>query len=82
MTDSRATLSSVYQAPDLYDLVLEGYDEDLEFWLDEARRGRGPVLDVACGTGRVLLSLLERGIDADGLDREAPMLERLSARQC
>lgn len=80
MTDSRATLSSVYQAPDLYDLVLEGYDEDLEFWLDEARRGRGPVLDVACGTGRVLLSLLERGIDADGLDREAPMLERLRVK--
>jgi SAM-dependent methyltransferase len=38
------------------------------------------VLDVGCGTGRVLLRLLEAGVDADGLDASEPMLERARAR--
>jgi SAM-dependent methyltransferase len=71
---------SPFDEPELYDLVFEGYREDIPFWLDEARRGKGPVLDLACGTGRVLLPILEAGIDADGLDLFAPMLERARAK--
>jgi len=80
------TLPSPYEAPELYDLALQSFEGDLAFWLDEARRGapapgRAPrVLEVACGTGRVLLHLLAHGIDADGVDLYAPMLERLEAK--
>jgi SAM-dependent methyltransferase len=73
-------LPSPYEAPELYDLALEGFHLDQEFWLDEARRARGPVLEVSCGTGRVLLHLLANGIDADGVDLSAPMLARLAAK--
>ena len=38
-----------------------------------ARHGQ-PVLDVSCGTGRVLLPLLRAGIDVDGNDISADML--------
>ena len=44
------------------------------------RRAPGPVLDVGCGTGRVLMRLLEAGIDADGLDNSEPMLARARER--
>jgi SAM-dependent methyltransferase len=74
------TLPSPYEAPDLYDLVLAAYRDDLEFWLDEARAAGGPVLEVACGTGRVLLHLRAHGVDVDGLDRSEPMLRRLRDR--
>jgi SAM-dependent methyltransferase len=72
-----ATLPSPYDAPELYDLVLDSFSDDLPFWLEEAKRARGPVLELACGTGRVLLHLRGHGVDADGLDLSAPMLSRL-----
>ncbi len=66
-----------YVRADLYDLLFSGYAADLEFWLSHARAARGPVLDLCCGTGRVLLPMLEAGVDADGVDLYPEMLERL-----
>lgn len=73
-------LASPYDAPELYDLVLDHFHDDLPFWLEEAGAGGGPFLEVACGTGRVMLHLRERGFDADGLDLSAPMIARLHAK--
>lgn len=61
---------------ELYDAIFEGFDYGIEFYLEQGRGAAGPVLDVACGTGRVLLPLLRAGIDADGLDAFPAMLER------
>ena len=45
-----------------------------EFYLQLAQRyGAGGVVDVACGTGAVLLYLAERGIDVDGTDLSEEM---------
>ena len=45
-----------------------------EFYLRLAQRyGAGGVVDVACGTGAVLLYLAERGIDVDGTDLSEEM---------
>ncbi len=45
-----------------------------EFYLDLARKyGAGGVVDVACGTGAVLLYLAQRGIEVDGTDLSAEM---------
>jgi SAM-dependent methyltransferase len=52
---------------EFYDLVYSGH-YDLEFYLREARNARGPVLEVACGNGRILLKLLQEGIDISGVD--------------
>ena len=44
----------------------EGFQE---FYLQLARKyGQGGVVDIACGTGAVLLYLAERGIEIDGTD--------------
>ena len=61
----------------LYDLFFERLDYGLAFYLDLARSQGSPVLDVACGTGRVLLPMLEAGIDVDGVDLFPAMIERL-----
>jgi len=73
---SERELPDVYDDPEAYDLVFEQFDEDLPLWLSVGREARGPVLDLACGTGRVLVRLLEQGVDADGLDSAPAMLER------
>lgn len=61
----------------LYDALLGDFDYGLDFYLGLARRADGPVLDLACGTGRVLLPCLREGIDVDGLDLYPAMLQRL-----
>jgi SAM-dependent methyltransferase len=67
---------SPYDSPELYDLMFEGLDFDLPFWIEIGRGAGGPLLDLGCGTGRVLLPLLEAGVDADGVDLYEPMLEQ------
>jgi SAM-dependent methyltransferase len=70
---------SPYVRADLYDFLFRDYTADLDFYLAAARAARGPVLDLGCGTGRVLLRALAAGIDMDGLDASAEMLDRLRA---
>lgn len=46
----------------------------LDFYLDFAKAyGKDGVIDIACGTGAVLLHLAEHGIIADGTDLSEPM---------
>ncbi|WP_224388336.1 class I SAM-dependent methyltransferase [Pseudonocardia sp. ICBG1293] len=40
----------------------------------DAVRGRGPVLDVGCGPGQVTAHLVERGVDASGVDLSPAMV--------
>jgi SAM-dependent methyltransferase len=47
---------------------------DRRFFLELIRDRGEPVLDVGCGTGRLLLDYLAQGIDIDGVDNSAPML--------
>ena len=53
---------------------------DLPFYLDLARRSRGPVLEIGCGTGRVLLQIARREIEIHGVDNSAQMLRVLKSR--
>lgn len=59
----------------LYDLLFTGFDYGLDYYVAQARSAAGPVLDLCCGTGRVLLPLLQAGVDADGIDGSVAMLE-------
>ena len=67
---------SPYDFPELFDLLFEPFDFDIPYWLKVAQDARGPVLEAGCGTGRILLRLLERGVDAEGFDSSRPMIER------
>ncbi|MEF8853780.1 MAG: class I SAM-dependent methyltransferase [Haloarculaceae archaeon] len=50
---------------------------DESLYVDAATDADGPVLEAACGSGRLYLELLSRGVDADGFDASAPMLDIL-----
>lgn len=67
-----------------YDAFAQYYDhvpiyrqrEDVGYFVELARRARGPVLEVACGTGRVLLPCARAGVAMVGLDLSEGMLAR------
>ena len=60
--------------PALYHAHHSLHMEDLEFWLRLAEQQGGPVLELGCGTGRVLMALAQHGYQVYGLDRDAAML--------
>ena len=51
---------------------------DLPFYLELAEQTVGPALEVACGTGRVLLPIARKGIAIHGVDNSRPMLQILA----
>ena len=63
-----------------YDLENADFTEDLDYWLGLADEQDGPVLELGCGTGRVLLNLARRGHAVTGIDNSPDMLARLHAR--
>jgi SAM-dependent methyltransferase len=54
------------------------YQGDISFWLALAEKYGDPVLELGCGTGRVLLRLLKAGYSIWGLDHDADVLAVLS----
>jgi SAM-dependent methyltransferase len=72
---------------EIYDTLARFYDlehaeltADLVFYLHYARMAGGPVLEVGCGTGRVLLHLAEAGIPVTGVDSSPAMLSLARAK--
>jgi len=57
-----------------YDWVYDGFEGDIPFYLGLAERYGPPVLEVACGTGRVTLPLARAGFEVVGIDLSEPML--------
>jgi ubiquinone/menaquinone biosynthesis C-methylase UbiE len=57
-----------------YDLDLEGYDGDVDWYRALARSIGGPVLELGCGTGRVANALAGDGIEVAGVDVSEAML--------
>jgi len=49
---------------------------DVAFWTRVARRTKGRVLELGCGTGRISRPLVEAGVNLLGIDRSAEMLAR------
>ncbi|MFZ0321487.1 MAG: class I SAM-dependent methyltransferase [Candidatus Sulfotelmatobacter sp.] len=47
---------------------------DLPFYLELAEQSPGPILEIACGTGRVLLPIARKGKEIHGVDNSLPML--------
>ena len=57
-----------------YDYQTQGRGNDVPFWLSLAEEAKGEVLEIACGTGRVLLPLARAGLQVTGLDVSDTML--------
>ncbi len=57
-----------------YDWSYGDREEDIPFYVSLARECGSPVLEVACGTGRVLIPLAREGFEVVGLDFSEHML--------
>ena len=63
--------------PVLYHAHHSRQEEDLSFWSDLASRQGDPILELGCGTGRILVPLLKAGNIIYGLDNDFGMLRFL-----
>ena len=70
-----------------YDAIAELYDpwstsvvEDVAFYLEEARRSGGPVVELGVGTGRIAVPIAADGIRVIGVDSSRGMLEVCARR--
>jgi SAM-dependent methyltransferase len=70
-----------------YDAIAELYDpwsasvvEDVAFYLEEARRAGGPVLELGVGTGRIAVPIAADGIRVIGVDSSRGMLDVCARR--
>lgn len=72
--------------PEDYNFEAKYYDDaykagrdrkDVDFYLELAKEIGGPVLEVGCGTGRVLLEIAQAGLSIDGLDFAEAQLDVL-----
>ncbi len=84
MTAVEASVSSFYDG--VGSIFVEAYDAfygadppamlagDIAFYERLARATGGPVLELACGTGRVAVPLAEGGLDVTGVDNAEAML--------
>lgn len=81
MDEKTAFVDEYGAAAEYYDSV-PAYAErsDVAFFVDLACESRGPVLELGCGTGRVLLPTARAGIEITGLDLSPGMLHVLRRR--
>jgi SAM-dependent methyltransferase len=70
-----------------YDAIARIYDpwsrsvtEDVPFYLEEARRTGGPVVELGIGTGRIAVPIAADGIRVIGVDSSRAMLEVCTER--
>jgi SAM-dependent methyltransferase len=63
-----------------YDARLRDFDRDLPFWESCARSYGDPVLELACGTGRIALALAKAGFAVTGLEISAGMLDQARSK--
>ncbi|MBI3964284.1 MAG: class I SAM-dependent methyltransferase [Chloroflexi bacterium] len=63
-----------------YELDQGGFAEDVSLYLELARRTGAPILELGCGTGRLLVPLAEAGYEVTGIDVSPAMLDVARAK--
>lgn len=73
-------MDSLKLDPVIYHAHHSLYDEDIPFWMKLAERCGGNILELGCGTGRLLIPLAQTGRRVIGLDLDEKMLNYLAQR--
>jgi len=64
----------IYNEARFYDSQTSFQTDDIPFYLDLIKKYGDPVLELACGTGRVTIQIAEQGYNITGLDISEPMV--------
>src|SRR3954468_4836667 len=78
--DETAGALEPFEDAALYDWEYRRRRADVRFYRTLADERGGPVLDLGCGTGRLMLPLLRAGHIVVGIDRAPAMRARAAAR--
>jgi 2-polyprenyl-3-methyl-5-hydroxy-6-metoxy-1,4-benzoquinol methylase len=62
-----------------YDAENRGKDDDITLYSQLASEYGDPILEIGCGTGRVMIPLAHQGYTVHGIDNEAAMIEQVQA---
>ncbi len=65
---------------EFYDLEHDLFEDDIDMYLHFAEGSDGPVLELACGTGRIAVALANAGHTVVGADISPAMLDRARLR--
>lgn len=76
----KSPIDGYAQIAELYDLEHDSYDDDHDFFLNFIEAVGDPVLELGCGTGRLLTAIAEAGYRVTGTDLSPAMLDRARAR--
>ena len=70
----------LYEDPDLYDALLPASRDHVQFYDQLAGVHGGPVLELACGSGQLIVPLARKGRRAVGIDNSPQMLQAARRR--
>jgi len=65
-----------YEDPVKYDEMYDGFQDDLFYILEHARGIENPIIELACGTGRLTIPMAKSGMNMVGIDLHEGMLNR------
>lgn len=65
---------ALYRDPALYEQLYLQRRDDVRFYVEQALREGGPILEIGAGSGRITLALAEGGYSVVGVDTMPPML--------
>lgn len=65
-----------YENPSQYDTLHESYQDDLMYIMEHAENIQAPIIDLACGTGRLTIPMSKQGLHVIGVDLHEGMLNR------
>ncbi|MFT7520649.1 MAG: SAM-dependent methyltransferase [Kiritimatiellia bacterium] len=72
--------SALYRDPRLYDLEYADKSEDVVYYAKLASQAKGPVLELACGNGRITFPIARTGAHVTGIDSEQAMLDSMASK--
>ena len=73
-------MSSYDSIAGLYDPWSRSVTEDVDFYVAEARKAAGPIVELGVGTGRIAVPVAKAGIRVIGVDSSQGMLDICRAR--
>ena len=73
-------LREYYDDPERYEAEYGPFSVDRRWYVHRAVAHGGPVLELGCGTGRILFAVAAEGLRVDGIDNAPAMLDRARNR--
>ncbi len=65
---------------EVYDANTDKLQDEINFYIDNRHSYNKSVLEIGCGTGRIMMQLAAFGLDVTGIDISKPMIDRLNMK--